>query len=92
MRRIAPEDYRKFVCGIENDKFFAGDWESKKLPPKRLRVSLDKNSPSYQLTMAYLKVLINTWMKDYTNRVQFSSVKKEKFTIKDVYNNFDTCL
>jgi penicillin amidase len=45
--------------------------------------SLDKNSPSYQLTMAYLEG-INQYMDEGTTPIELClvGVKKEKFTIK----------
>jgi penicillin amidase len=48
--------------------------------------NLDKSSPSYQLMMSYLDG-INQFMEEGPpNRIQLVGVKKEKFTIKDVYN------
>jgi penicillin amidase len=48
--------------------------------------NLDKSSPSYQLMMSYLDG-INQFMEEgLAYRIQLVGVKKEKFTIKDVYN------
>lgn len=89
LRRIAPGKLSEIFgsVALKNDKFFAGigiDEASAKAIAK-----LDKNSPSYQLTMAYLDG-INQYLEEGTTPVEFTlvGVKKEKFTIKDVYNIF----
>ncbi|MCD9576851.1 penicillin acylase family protein [Flavobacterium soyae] len=89
LRRIAPGKLSEIFgsVALKNDKFFAGigiDEASAKTIAK-----LDKNSPSYQLTMAYLDG-INQYLEEGTTPVEFTlvGVKKEKFTIKDVYNIF----
>ena len=89
MRRIAPGRLSEIFgsVALKNDKFFAGlgiEEASVKAIAK-----LDKNSPSYQLTMAYLDG-INQYIDDEKTPIEFSlvGVKKEKFTIKDVYNIF----
>ena len=89
MRRIAPGRLSEIFgsVALKNDKFFAGlgieEASSKAI------AGLDKNSPSYQLTIAYLDG-INQYMDEGTTPIEFSlvGVKKEKFTIKDVYNIF----
>lgn len=89
MRRIAPGRLSAIFgsVALKNDMFFAGlgieDASAKAI------AALDKNSPSYQLTMAYLDG-INQYLEEGTTPVEFSllGVKKEKFTIKDVYNIF----
>lgn len=89
LRRIAPGKLSEIFgsVALKNDKFFAGigiDEASAKAIAK-----LDKNCPSYQLTMAYLDG-INQYLEEGTTPVEFTlvGVKKEKFTIKDVYNIF----
>jgi penicillin amidase len=89
MRRIAPGRLSEIFgsVALKNDKFFAGlgiEEASAKAIAK-----LDKNSPSYQLTMAYLDG-INQYIDEGKTPIEFSlvGVKKEKFTIKDVYNIF----
>ena len=89
MRRIAPGRLSEIFgsAALKNDKFFAG-LGIEEASAKAIAV-LDKNSPSYQLTMAYLDG-INQFMEEGTTPVEFSlvGVKKEKFTINDVYNIF----
>ncbi len=89
LRRIAPGKLSEIFgsVALKNDKFFAGigiEEASAKAIAK-----LDKNSPSYQLTMAYLDG-INQYLEEGTTPIEFTlvGVKKEKFTIKDVYNIF----
>ncbi|MBB1194499.1 penicillin acylase family protein [Flavobacterium sp. SOK18b] len=89
MRRIAPGRLSEIFgsVALKNDKFFAGlgieEASSKAI------AALDKNSPSYQLTMSYLDG-INQFLDEGKTPIEFSliGVKKEKFTIKDVYNIF----
>ena len=89
MRRIAPGRLSEIFgsVALKNDKFFAG-LGIEEASAKAIS-ALDKNSPSYQLTMAYLDG-INQYMDEGTTPIEFSlvGVKKEKFTIKDVYNIF----
>jgi penicillin amidase len=89
LRRIAPGRLSEIFgsVALKNDKFFSGigiEEASAKAIAK-----LDKNSPSYQLTLAYLDG-INQYMDEGVTPVEFTlvGVKKEKFTIKDVYNIF----
>ncbi|MBP2283268.1 penicillin amidase [Flavobacterium sp. CG_23.5] len=89
MRRIAPGRLSEIFgsVALKNDKFFAGlgieDASAKAI------ATLDKNSPSYQLTMAYLDG-INQYVEEGKTPIEFQliGIKKEKFTIKDVYNIF----
>ena len=89
MRRIAPGRLSEIFGSVtlKNDKFFAG-LGIEEASVKAI-ASLDKNSPSYQLTMAYLEG-INQYLEEGTTPIEFSliGVKKEKFTINDVYNIF----
>ncbi|MCL6462205.1 MAG: penicillin acylase family protein, partial [Flavobacterium micromati] len=89
MRRIAPGRLSEIFgsAALKNDKFFAGigiEEASAKAIAK-----LNKNSQSYQLTISYLDG-INQYLVEGTTPVEFSllGIKKEKFTIKDVYNIF----
>lgn len=89
MRRIAPGRLSELFGSVmlKNDKFFAGlgiDEDSEKAIAQ-----LDKNSQSYQLTMAYLDG-INQFLEEGPTPIEFQlvGVPKEKFTIKDVYNIF----
>lgn len=89
MRRIAPgrvsEIFGKVT--LKNDKFFAG-LGIEEASDKAI-AALDKNSPSYLLAMAYLDG-INQYIDEGVSPIEFQlvGVKKEKFTIKDVYNIF----
>jgi penicillin amidase len=89
MRRIAPGRLSEIFgsVALKNDKFFAG-LGIEEASAKAI-VALDKNSPSYQLTLAYLDG-INQYIEEGTTPLEFRlvGVKKEKFTIKDVYNIF----
>lgn len=89
LRRIAPGRLSEIFgsVALKNDKFFSGigiEEASAKAIAK-----LDKNSPSYQLTEAYLDG-INQYLEEGVTPIEFTlvGVKKEKFTIKDVYNIF----
>ncbi len=89
LRRIAPGRLSEIFgsVALKNDKFFAGigiEEASAKAIAK-----LDKNSESYKLTQAYLDG-INQYLEEGVTPIEFTlvGVKKEKFTIKDVYNIF----
>lgn len=89
LRRIAPGKLSELFgsVALQNDKFFAGigiEEASAKAIAK-----LDKNSESYKMTQAYLDG-INQYLEEGTTPIEFTlvGVKKEKFTIKDVYNIF----
>ncbi|MFD1601130.1 penicillin acylase family protein [Flavobacterium artemisiae] len=89
LRRIAPGRLSELFgsVALQNDKFFAGigiEEASAKAIAK-----LDKNSESYKMTQAYLDG-INQYLEEGVTPIEFTlvGVKKEKFTIKDVYNIF----
>lgn len=89
LRRIAPGRLSEIFgsVALKNDIFFSGigiEEASDKAISK-----LDKNSQSYQLAMAYLDG-INQYLEEGTTPLEFTlvGVKKEKFTIKDIYNIF----
>ncbi|URC13263.1 penicillin acylase family protein [Flavobacterium sp. B183] len=89
LRRIAPGRLSEIFgsVALKNDKFFSGigiEEASAKAIAK-----LDPNSQSYKMTMAYLDG-INHYMEEGVTPIEFTlvGVKKEKFTIKDVYNIF----
>ena len=89
MRRIAPGRLSAMFGSkvLKTDKFFAGlgiDENSEKAIAK-----LDKNSQAYKLTLAYIDG-VNQYMEDGKTPIEFQilGIKKEKFTIKDVYNIF----
>ncbi|MBA4277602.1 penicillin acylase family protein [Flavobacterium sp.] len=89
MRRIAPGRLSEMFGSklLKTDKFFAGlgiNENSEKAIAK-----LDKNSQAYQLTLAYIDG-INQYMEEGKTSVEFQilGLKKDKFTLKDVYNIF----
>lgn len=89
MRRIAPGRLSELFGSVmlKNDRFFSGvgiDEDSEKAIAQ-----LDKNSESYQLTLAYLDG-INQFLEEGSTPIEFQlvGVTKEKFTVKDVYNIF----
>ena len=89
LRRIAPGRLSEMFGSklLKTDKFFAGlgiNENSEKAIAK-----LDKNSETYQLAMAYIDG-INQYMEEGKTPIEFQilGLKKDKFTIKDVYNIF----
>lgn len=89
MRRIAPGRLSEIfgTPALKTDMFFSGigiDENSAKAVAQ-----LNKNSQTYILANAYLDG-INQYMDVGTTPVEFSllGIKKEKFTLKDVYNIF----
>lgn len=89
MRRIAPGRLSEIFgsVALKNDKFFAGIGIEE--ASAKAILALDTKSPSYQLTMAYLDG-INQYLEEGKTPIEYSllGIKKEKFTIKDVYNIF----
>lgn len=89
MRRIAPGRLSEIFgsVALKNDTFFAG-LGIEEASAKAI-AALDKNSQSYKLTMAYLDG-INQYLEEGATPIEFTlvGVKKDKFTIKDVYNIF----
>lgn len=89
MRRIAPGRLSELFGSkaLKNDMFFAGigiDENSEKAI-----TDLDKNSETYQLAIAYVDG-VNQYIENGKTPVEFQlvGIKKEKFTLKDVYNIF----
>lgn len=91
IRRIAPgrlsEVFGKNEKIQQTDIFFSGLGIEENA--KESIAKLDKNSKSYQLTMAYLDG-INQFIDKGFTPVEYKLVglEKEKFTINDVYNVF----
>jgi penicillin amidase len=89
MRRIAPGRLSEIFgkVALKNDTFFAGLGIEE--ASEKAIADLDKNSESYKLTVAYLDG-INQYLEEGVTPIEFQlvGVKKEKFTIKDVYNIF----
>jgi len=89
MRRIAPGRLAEIfgTPALKTDKFFVGigiDESS-----ATAVTQLDKNSQTFILTNAYLDG-INQFLEEGKTPVEFTllGIKKEKFTLKDVYNIF----
>jgi penicillin amidase len=72
---------------IRTDKLFSG-LGIEEASEKTIE-NLDKNSPIYKFTMAYLDG-VNQYIEEGKTPIEFTlvGVEKEKFTIKDVYNVF----
>lgn len=89
LRRIAPGKLSEIfgTRALPNDKLFLGLGieENSEIAIAKL----DKNSKSYQLAMAYLDG-INQYIENGKTPIEFTilGIKKEKFTLKDVYNTF----
>ncbi|OAZ05278.1 penicillin acylase family protein [Flavobacterium succinicans] len=89
MRRIAPGRLSEIFgsVALKNDMFFAGLGIEE---ASEVSISkLDKNGKEYQLAMAYLDG-INQYLEEGKTPIEFHlvGVKKQKFTLKDVYNIF----
>jgi len=89
MRRIAPGRLSELfgTKALKNDLFFAGigiDENSQKTINE-----LNKNSDTYQFAMAYLDG-VNQYIENGKTPIEFNliGIKKEKYTLKDVYNIF----
>lgn len=89
LRRIAPGRLAELFGNkvAKTDMFFAGlgiDENSEKAA-----ASIDKNSETYQLSMAYLDG-INQYMENGKTPIEFTllGIEKKPFTLKDVYNIF----
>ncbi|WP_396167770.1 penicillin acylase family protein [Flavobacterium sp.] len=89
LRRIAPGRLSAMFGSklLKTDMFFAGlgiDEHSEKAIAK-----LDKNSEAYRLSMAYVDG-INQYLEEGKTPIEFQllGLKKDKFTLKDVYNIF----
>ncbi|WP_264566551.1 penicillin acylase family protein [Flavobacterium sp. N3904] len=89
LRRIVPGRLSEIFgsVALKNDKFFVGLGIEE--ASQQAIKNLNKNGPAYQLTMAYLDG-INQYIEQGTTPVEFQllGVKKQKFTIDDVYNIF----
>ncbi|PQB08120.1 penicillin acylase family protein [Polaribacter filamentus] len=72
---------------LKTDVFFAGLGIEE--AAEKTIANLDKNSESYILTQAYLEG-INQFIEEGKEPLEFTlvGVKKEKYTIKDIYNVF----
>lgn len=89
MRRIAPGRLSEMFGSklLKTDQFFVGlgiDENSEKAISK-----LDKKSEAYQLALAYIDG-VNQYVEEGKTPIEFQllGLKKDKFTLKDVYNIF----
>lgn len=89
LRRIAPGRLSELfgTKALKNDLFFAGIGIEEN--SEKAVAQLDKNSETYILAMAYVDG-INQYMQEGKTPIEFQllGVKKEKFTLNDVYNIF----
>ncbi len=89
LRRIAPGRLSEMFGSklVKTDQFFAGLGINEN--SEKTIASLDKKSVAYQLAMAYIDG-INQYIEDGKTPVEFQilGLKKNKFTLKDVYNIF----
>ncbi|WP_338408483.1 penicillin acylase family protein [uncultured Flavobacterium sp.] len=89
IRRIAPGRLSEMFGSklLKADKFFAGLGIDKY--SEKAIANFDKNSEAYQLAMAYIDG-VNQYMEDGKTPIEFQilGLKKDKFTLKDVYNIF----
>jgi penicillin amidase len=72
---------------LKTDVFFAGLGIEE--AAEKTIANLDKNTEAYQLTLAYLDG-VNQFIEEGKTPLEFTlvGVKKEKYTIKDIYNVF----
>jgi penicillin G amidase len=89
LRRIAPGKLSEIfgTRALKNDEFFIGLGIEENT--EKAISELDKNGKPYQMAMAYLDG-INQYVENGKTPVEFSilGIRKEKFTLKDVYNTF----
>jgi penicillin amidase len=89
IRRIAPGRLSEIFGSklLKTDMFFAGIGIEE--ASEKALLTIDKNAESYQLASAYLEG-INQYVEDGITPIEFQllGLKKEKFTIKDIYNVF----
>jgi penicillin G amidase len=89
LRRIVPGRLSEIFgsVALKNDKFFIGlGIEEASITAIK---NLDKKSQSYQLMIAYLEG-INQYLDQGSTPIEFQllGIKKDKFTVQDVYNIF----
>lgn len=89
MRRIAPGRLSELFGSkaLKTDTFFAGTGIDEN--SEKAIATIDKNSETYQLAMAYLDG-VNQFIENGKTPLEFElvGVEKEKYTLKDVYNIF----
>jgi penicillin amidase len=89
LRRIAPGRLSEMFGSklVKTDQFFAGLGIDENA--EKAIAQLDKKSQAYQLSMAYIDG-INQYLEEGKTPIEFHilGLKKDKFTLKDVYNIF----
>lgn len=89
LRRIAPGRLSEMFGSklVKTDQFFAGLGINEN--SEKAIATLDKKSEAYQLAIAYIDG-INQYIEEGKTPVEFQilGLKKDKFTLKDVYNIF----
>ncbi|EMY3554847.1 penicillin acylase family protein [Flavobacterium psychrophilum] len=89
IRRIAPGKLAEIfgTRALKNDKFFIGLGINEN--SEKAIATLNKNGKPYQMAMAYLDG-VNQYLENGKTPIEFKilGIKKEKFTLKDVYNTF----
>jgi penicillin amidase len=89
LRRIAPGRLSEMFGSklLKTDQFFAGLGIDENA--EKAIAQLDKKSQAYQLVMAYIDG-INQYLEEGKTPIEFQilGLKKDKFTLKDVYNIF----
>ncbi|EKT4498838.1 penicillin acylase family protein [Flavobacterium psychrophilum] len=89
IRRIAPGKLAEIfgTRALKNDKFFIGLGINEN--SEKAIATLNKNGKPYQMAMAYLDG-VNQYLENGKTPIEFNilGIKKEKFTLKDVYNTF----
>ncbi|SNA74568.1 penicillin acylase family protein [Flavobacterium psychrophilum] len=89
IRRIAPGKLAEIfgTRALKNDKFFIGLGINEN--SEKAIATLNKNGKPYQMAMAYLDG-VNQYLEYGKTPIEFNilGIKKEKFTLKDVYNTF----
>ena len=89
MRRIAPGKLSEIFGGVmlKTDTFFTGLGIEENT--QIAIAKLDKNAPAYKLTMAYIDG-INQYITEGKTPIEYQllGIKKQPFTITDVYNIF----
>ncbi|ELM3644708.1 penicillin acylase family protein [Flavobacterium psychrophilum] len=89
IRRIAPGKLAEIFGSraLKNDKFFIGLGINEN--SEKAITTLNKNGKPYQMAMAYLDG-VNQYLENGKTPIEFKilGIKKEKFTLKDVYNTF----
>ena len=89
LRRIAPGRLSEMFGSklVKTDKFFVGFGINEN--SEKAVAQLNKNTPEYKLAMAYLDG-VNQYLEEGKTPIEFQilGLKKEQFTLKDVYNIF----